>query len=271
MAVTGGNLGIIRAWGSGFDGWDADMDKNLLLLDALAQPIVKDTTIATPPGSPAQGDAYVVAASPTGAWSSHAAEVAIWDGAAWVLSGAPKTGWSVYNQADGYVYVRLSGGWTSAYKVGASGLLTLPSGLNLGQQDLANYSEGTWTPAIVGATTPGSNTYGVQQGTYTRVGRLVIAHARIVLTAKDVTLAGFIRVSGLPFTAAAASAQFSGVVGFASNFTTPAGTTQFGTDVLATSTVAQLYAWGSGVAISTLTDTALASNSVLACTLTYHV
>ena len=41
-------------------------------LDRLVQPAVLSRTVATPPGSPAEGDCYLVAASPTGAWSGKA-------------------------------------------------------------------------------------------------------------------------------------------------------------------------------------------------------
>ena len=38
-----------------------------------------------PPGSPSIGDRYVVAASPTGAWSGHTNAIAIYDGGGWTF------------------------------------------------------------------------------------------------------------------------------------------------------------------------------------------
>ena len=102
MPTTGGNLGLKRAWAQGENGWATSMDMNLLLLDAPAQPVVKGVGTNTPSGSPAQGDAYVVGTSPTGAWATKNNQIAIWDGAAWQFSGAPKGGWRVLDSSNGF-------------------------------------------------------------------------------------------------------------------------------------------------------------------------
>lgn len=60
--------------------------------------------LATPPGSPAKGDRYVVAASPTGAWASHANHIAWYDGAAWVFD-VPLAGWTLWNIATSQNFV----------------------------------------------------------------------------------------------------------------------------------------------------------------------
>lgn len=43
----------------------------------------KDKDLAAPPGSPAEGDVYIVAASPTGAWAGHAGDIAHFFGGIW--------------------------------------------------------------------------------------------------------------------------------------------------------------------------------------------
>ena len=65
-------------------------------LDFLAKTSVIDTTIATPPSSPATGDSYIIAASPTGAWSGFANAVAGYYGG-WSIK-PPATGWTVWTQ-----------------------------------------------------------------------------------------------------------------------------------------------------------------------------
>src|SRR5690349_4650996 len=55
----------------------------MALLDQLVQPAVKSRTTAAPPGSPAEGDAYVVAPSATGAWAGKDGKLAAWLSGAW--------------------------------------------------------------------------------------------------------------------------------------------------------------------------------------------
>ena len=66
---------------------------------------------------------------------------------------------------------------------------------------LDDYEEGTWTPTFT-ASTPGtmSNSYIVQTGRYTKVGRLVTASFAIRSTLTIGTASGDFLVGGLPFT-----------------------------------------------------------------------
>jgi hypothetical protein len=51
---------------------------NRYLEQMASRAIVLDKDLATPPGSPADGDAYIVAGSPTGAWSGWANRIAFY-------------------------------------------------------------------------------------------------------------------------------------------------------------------------------------------------
>jgi len=55
----------------------------LLILDALDNASVIDRDLATPPGSPAEGDTYLIAAAPTGAWTGQVGKIGFYAGAAW--------------------------------------------------------------------------------------------------------------------------------------------------------------------------------------------
>ncbi|MBN8936463.1 MAG: DUF2793 domain-containing protein [Rhizobiales bacterium] len=61
-------------------------------LDALVQLAVLDRSLAAPPGSPADGARYIVAASPTGAWAGHTDHIAAWLDGAWRFF-IPGVGW----------------------------------------------------------------------------------------------------------------------------------------------------------------------------------
>jgi hypothetical protein len=72
----------------------------LRLLDTLVQLAVADRDLAAPPGSPADGQRWIVAASPTGAWAGHATHIATWQDGGWQFS-APRIGWVAYVVDEG--------------------------------------------------------------------------------------------------------------------------------------------------------------------------
>jgi hypothetical protein len=81
---------------------------------------------------------------------------------------------------------------------------------------LDDYEEGTWTPGIAfGGGTTGI-TYTTQQGTYTKIGRMVFFQGRVTLSAKG-SSTGNATVTGLPFTNGAVPGGAN--VGFWNNMT----------------------------------------------------
>jgi hypothetical protein len=70
---------------------------------------------------------------------------------------------------------------------------------------LDDYEEGTFTPVIVGGTTPGTGTYGAQVGNYTKIGRQVFY--QIYFQLSNHTGTGGMFVSGLPFTVSTISSS----------------------------------------------------------------
>jgi hypothetical protein len=94
----------------------------LLSLDALVFASVKDRNLATPPVSPAAGDRYIVAGSPTGAWSGYAGYIAAYQDSAWRFY-APKTGWLCWVEDEALLVVYAGSAW-GAVPTGAAGLTT---------------------------------------------------------------------------------------------------------------------------------------------------
>ena len=72
---------------------------------------VKDRDLATPPGSPAEGDRYIVAASPTGAWAGHAADIAVWQDGAWDFHD-PREGWRAWVEDENTLLAFDGTAWT---------------------------------------------------------------------------------------------------------------------------------------------------------------
>ena len=88
----------------------------LRLLDTAVQLAVLDATLTAPPGSPAEADRHIVAATATGAWAGKEGAVATWVDGAWAYA-APDDGWLAFDVATETILVRLSGVWQAAAAV----------------------------------------------------------------------------------------------------------------------------------------------------------
>jgi len=84
----------------------------LHVLDRLVQLAVLDKDLATPPGSPTEGQRWIVAASPTGAWAGHATQIAAWEDGAWAFS-APVAGWIAFVVDEATLYFWNGAAWAS--------------------------------------------------------------------------------------------------------------------------------------------------------------
>lgn len=69
-----------------------------------------------------------------------------------------------------------------------------------GANTLDDYEEGTWTPVIGGSGGTSGQTYSAQTGTYTKIGKLVVAQFYVQLSVEG-TITTSAQIQGLPFTA----------------------------------------------------------------------
>lgn len=83
----------------------------LQALDAIVMLSVLDRDLATPPGSPADGDRYLVAASATGAWAAQDGKIAAWQDGAWAFY-TPREGWIVWIADEDILLVFNGASWT---------------------------------------------------------------------------------------------------------------------------------------------------------------
>ena len=84
----------------------------LRALDAVVQLMVLDKDLSAPPGSPAEGARYIVAASPTGAWAGQAGRIAAWQDGAWAFY-APREGWLAWVADEDGLYVWSGTAWAA--------------------------------------------------------------------------------------------------------------------------------------------------------------
>lgn len=82
----------------------------VLRLDAVVQLAVKDRDLTAPPGSPADGDRYIVAAGATGAWASWDLNVAWYHDGVWTKL-SPREGWRVWVEDENLVLVWDGSAW----------------------------------------------------------------------------------------------------------------------------------------------------------------
>ncbi len=80
-------------------------------LDSLVQLSVLDRSLAAPPASPSDGDAYIVAASPTGAWEGQTGKIAFYY-AGWIFK-TPRAGWLAFVQDEAKFFVWTGSAWVS--------------------------------------------------------------------------------------------------------------------------------------------------------------
>ena len=85
----------------------------LHILDTLVQLAVLDRDLTAPPGSPAEGQRWIVKATATGAWSGHDNAIAAWQDGAWQFS-TPQTGWLAYVVDEGALLAWSGSAWVDA-------------------------------------------------------------------------------------------------------------------------------------------------------------
>lgn len=119
--------------------------------------------------------------------------------------GLPRRGDVAFVTATGHYYIWIDGGTWRVLPMSTYGQLPFPSTQNASADanTLDDYEEGTWTPIIGGAGGQSGQTYGLQDGRYTKVGKWVSLVALVYFSgaggAKG-TITGVVTIKGIPFT-----------------------------------------------------------------------
>ncbi|MCA3561486.1 MAG: DUF2793 domain-containing protein [Aestuariivirga sp.] len=88
----------------------------LLRLDALIHLSVISRSLAAPPVAPADGDRYLVAASPSGAWAGQQGLVALAQSGGWVFLN-PRKGWRLWVEAEGKLLAFDGATWREPFTI----------------------------------------------------------------------------------------------------------------------------------------------------------
>ena len=129
MSISNGpNLGLMVNGAAG----DAHYSQFMAFLrgvDGLVMPNVKGYLTNTPPGSPSDGDSYIIGAAPTGAWAGQGGKVTRYStvAVAWEFY-TPKNGWMLQANSARETYLYTASAWEIYYQ------------------------EGTWTPTATNLT-----------------------------------------------------------------------------------------------------------------------
>src|SRR4051794_2730902 len=100
---------------------DVTLNETLRLIDTLVQLAIVARDLNAPSGSPAEGQRWIVKASPapTGAWAGHGNHVAAWQDGGWVFC-MPKAGWFAYVIDEGALIAWSGTAWVAALAMLAS-------------------------------------------------------------------------------------------------------------------------------------------------------
>lgn len=163
----------------------------------------------------------------------------------WEIGTQQSSGSLLVNVGANTGTANLSG--TNVITCASSGNVNFTTSISLaGGTALSNYTEGTWTPTLVGESTAGTTTYTSQSGFYTRVGNSVTVWGKVTITAATGT--GNMLFGSLPFTVKNQDFLPGGTiftVNVGTNFPWPAGTTMASFAPVSNSTNARMTATGS--------------------------
>jgi hypothetical protein len=90
------------------------VNNDLAIIDSFLQPTVIDTTRMSPPPTPNDQDKYIVPSGASGVWTGKTDLIAVYqeNGTTWTYT-TPRTGWTVYSQADHTQYTYNGSAWVN--------------------------------------------------------------------------------------------------------------------------------------------------------------
>jgi hypothetical protein len=99
------------------------VNESLRALDALVMLSVLDKDSGTPPGTPTDGQRWIVGAAPTGAWAGQTGKIAAWQDGAWIFY-TPREGWLSWVADEDLLYAYNGSAWNVVSGGGGGGGVT---------------------------------------------------------------------------------------------------------------------------------------------------
>jgi hypothetical protein len=126
-------------------------NESLRLLDGLVQLSVLDRDLTAPPGSPADGDRYIVGSGATGDWAGWDLNVALFTDGAWFRL-PPRAGWRAWVEDEGLLLVYDGSGWfgTTPSELQNLALLGLGTTADAANPFSAKLNAALWTAKTTG-------------------------------------------------------------------------------------------------------------------------
>ncbi len=115
----------------------------LRALDALVHISIVDRDLVAPPATPVEGARYVIASSPTGAWTGQAGKIGAWQDGAWAFF-APKAGWVLWIEDENTILVFDGSGFSAPMaEANITAALTSANLDNIGRVGVAASADAT--------------------------------------------------------------------------------------------------------------------------------
>lgn len=194
MALTNGpGLGLLVNGTSGEEHYD-ELMLRWRWLDSIIQAKALDHDLTAPPGSPSDGDTYIVGAAATGAWATHDGKLARYNGlaSAWEFL-APKAGWWVWVVSESWYFVFNGSAWVA---FDAGGIPDAPSDGSLYGRKDAGWEQ---VPAGLADAPSDGKLYGREDATWVEIPAPAAVEQVIPIACSDETT---------PLTAGAAKVTF---------------------------------------------------------------
>jgi len=146
------------------------------------QDSVLDKDLNTPPGSPVEGDRYIVAASATSAWTGQEGKIAEYNGSVWKFT-APNEGFACWIEDENKIYAFNGSTWVAIDPTGAASAAVASHESSHNHANLPTTNEKN---ALASTGTPsGANPYATKDYADQKLERVIVTKLKVLRNSDD--------------------------------------------------------------------------------------